>query len=283
MDTKSSRVAVLGLGMIGAQVARCLAAAGYEVYGVDPDNRARRAVADDVHAVLPVLGSAAEAIEVVLCSLPSPQIVADTMLSDGGLISELRRGACVVDLTTNSLEVGRNLVLAAQRHGLAVVDAPVSGMAPEMIIMVGAGEIGEPVSSIFSHISSEVFFLGEPLSGYVAKLLHQYVFVTSVVTAADVIGAGSATRLQLDRFIQVLMHGSASSTALRLFPEVSALGYDELPSASLAILLKDIRLVQEFNEVLGLDPDHVEFLVRRLEEGVRRHGEQAPIYRLTDK
>jgi 2-hydroxy-3-oxopropionate reductase len=117
-------VAFVGLGIMGAPMARNLLAAGHEVIGV---NRSRPAVDRLVQAGGRAGGSLAEAVaaaEVVITMLPDSPDVESVALGDGGIYATAKPGTLHVDCSTIRPDVAVRLAAEGSAHGLAGVDAP---------------------------------------------------------------------------------------------------------------------------------------------------------------
>ncbi len=127
MSTPRPRIGVIGLGIMGRPMSRNLMKAGYELV---VHNRSRGPVdelaaegatpADSPRAV-------AEQVDVVLTILPDSPDVAAVMRGEDGVLAGARAGTLVVDMSTISPVVTKELAEEARGKGLRMLDAPVSG------------------------------------------------------------------------------------------------------------------------------------------------------------
>src|SRR5260370_28041457 len=121
------QVGFIGLGTMGAHMARNLQKAGTKVVV----HEARRAAAEPHLAAGAVWADTprqvAEATEVVFTSLPGPPEVEAVALGADGLLPAMRKGTAFFDLSTNSPTVVRRIHAAFAERGLHMLDAPVSG------------------------------------------------------------------------------------------------------------------------------------------------------------
>ena len=146
-------VAFIGLGIMGAPMARNLIAAGHEVTGV---NRSRPAVDRLVEAGGRAADSVAEAgaaADVVLTMLPDSPDVEAVALGDDGIYATAKPGTLHVDCATIRPDVAAQLAAEGAAHGIAVVDAPVSGgeigaIGGTLSVMVGGNEKAAELSGI---------------------------------------------------------------------------------------------------------------------------------------
>ncbi|MEK7387530.1 MAG: NAD(P)-dependent oxidoreductase, partial [candidate division NC10 bacterium] len=136
MTTKPT-IGFVGMGTMGGQMARRLAASGYRVTGYDVDaDRSRRAQEGGV-ALAKSPAGAAEAADVVLSSLPDPPAVRRAYLGADGVLGKARRGTTLVDVSTIDPDTWRDVAAAAQAAGVDCLDAPVSGGPAE----AGSGKL----------------------------------------------------------------------------------------------------------------------------------------------
>jgi 3-hydroxyisobutyrate dehydrogenase-like beta-hydroxyacid dehydrogenase len=185
-------------------------------------------------------------------------------------------------MTTNSTSIGGELAKRCADLGLTFVDAPVSEMPPNMVVMAGCDGSDSVVAQMFAHVARHVVYLGAPLSGYAAKLLHQYVFLSSLLASAESIRATRMLAAGTDEFIAIAAAGSAYSKALTLFPGIEATGRVRRSSAPLRLLFKDVTLIKEFDDEFGLGLRGIDALEQAFRSAMEELGEDAPLYRLVD-
>lgn len=122
-----TRIAFIGLGIMGLPMAANLVRAGHQVSGYNrtPAKAERLAEAGGTAA-----GTVAEAVrdaEVVITMLPDSPDVEAVVLGDGGVLSAAGKGALLIDMSTVAPATARSVGAAAADAGLRALDAPVSG------------------------------------------------------------------------------------------------------------------------------------------------------------
>jgi 4-hydroxybutyrate dehydrogenase/sulfolactaldehyde 3-reductase len=283
-DAPSPPVAVLGLGSIGLPVARALVNGGYVVHGLDRSAENLRVAAG--HGVLTEdvrTKPGGVRIDVLVCSLPGPSEVVEALLdSPESPLGLLAPGGRVIDMTTNSPRVGRRFARRCAELGLAFVDAPVSEMPPNMVVMAGCDGSDSVVAELFARVAKHVVYLGSPLAGYAAKLLHQYMFLSSLLAGAEAIRAANPLGVDGELLVAIAAEGSAYSNALTLFPGIERTGRGRRHSAPLRLLFKDVTLIKELDEDRGLGLQGIGVLQETLRSAMEELGENAPLYRLID-
>src|SRR5579864_1060447 len=254
----SPTVAFIGLGSMGAGMARCLVRRGFVVRTYDVRPEPVRALAAEVGAV--ACRSSAEAAEgadaAVVIVLTADQ-AEETAFGEGGLAQGLAQGAHVVCSTTMSPSRSRALAERAASMGLHWLDAPVSGGAERadngsLTTMVGAepAEL-ERVRPVVEAFSRDVFHLGPVGAGSTAKMVNQvlvYCHLAAAVEAMTLCRKLGADGQSVYDVIRTAMGTSAifESRVPRLIDGSLRTG------GSLRIALKDLGIVEETARELGL-------------------------------
>src|SRR2546428_1097615 len=135
-------IGFLGLGMMGGQMARRLVSSGYAVTGYDIDPARMRDCAEAGVKLADSPARVAEVADVVLSSLTDPAAVRRAYLGEDGVLSAVRRGATLIDLSTIDPDTWREVAAAATARGADCLDAPISGGPADagsggLVFMVG--------------------------------------------------------------------------------------------------------------------------------------------------
>jgi len=280
------RVAFLGLGAIGEPMASHLAKPPFEltVWNRTTDKAtdfARR------HTVV-AASSAADAVrhaDVVVTCLPSSREVKGLVAGHGGLLSQLKPGAALVDCTSGDPASSREIAALLRDREVDFVDAPVSGgvkgaVAGTLTVMCGGSEQSiDRVRPVLSAFAGKIVRCGEVGTGHAVKAMNQALLAIHIWSAGECLatlarlGVGAAAALEV-------INGSSgrSNTSENLFPE-RVLGRAFPRTFRLALLDKDVaiaadiasqvdapspfidlaaRLFREAHDLLGDEADHVE-------------------------
>jgi 3-hydroxyisobutyrate dehydrogenase-like beta-hydroxyacid dehydrogenase len=192
---------VLGLGAMGAPMARHLAAAGYAVLGFDTSApRLDAAAADGVRAA-PGPDALVDGAEVVLTSLPSSE--AFVRMAEAHFLPRARPGQLFLDLGTVTPPETRRLAAALAGRGAALVDAPVSGgpegaAAQALLVFVG-GDAGavtrvRPVLAVLA-ARGRITHLGPSGAGQVGKGVNQLAMGLGAAAYLEAVALGVASGL----------------------------------------------------------------------------------------
>ncbi|MGA2394104.1 MAG: NAD(P)-binding domain-containing protein, partial [Candidatus Lustribacter sp.] len=127
MMAQQTPVAFLGLGAMGLPMAEHVLAAGFPltVWNRTPEKADALVAAGAVRAASPQ--AAAAAADVVLTCLPTQDEVRDVLQRADGLLAGFRPGATFVDTSTIDPSASQQLIALCGRHGIAMIEAPLSG------------------------------------------------------------------------------------------------------------------------------------------------------------
>lgn len=249
------RVAFVGLGNMGGPMARNVVAAGFDTVVADLDAAKVAAVVAAGATAAPDAVTAVAGADVVLTSLPGPAQVRSV---GEQIVPAMRRGATWVDLSTNDLDCARCIGALAARHGVHVMDAPVSGgvegaEAGTLSVLVG-GDAGTHARCLplFEAIGARHDLLGPHGAGYVAKIAQVMLCYLNSVCLTEALILGVKGGVDPDRMLGIIRHSTGRSYAAdRYGPEILNGGYDD--TFALALAAKDLRLATELAADVGAE------------------------------
>jgi 3-hydroxyisobutyrate dehydrogenase len=209
------RVAVLGLGILGAVVARRAAGAGVPVVAWDrsPDHRIAIAAQQVETASTPA--EAVEHADVVVTILFDADAVLDVMRAQGAC-EAMKPGAVWLQMSTIGIEgTERAIALAASRPDVAFVDAPVSGSKyvaeTGQLVVFASGDrerAGEGVQPFFDAIARDVHWLGAAGQGTRIGLLFSAWIGMLIENIAEVTRLAQALDIEPRRFVELVSNGA---------------------------------------------------------------------------
>jgi 3-hydroxyisobutyrate dehydrogenase-like beta-hydroxyacid dehydrogenase len=246
-------VGFIGLGNMGARMATRLTEAGFAVAGYDRDEGRAAAIAG-----LTAAGSVAEAVagaRAVLLSLPDSSVV-EAVAEE--LLPATAAGQIVIDLSTSAPASTRALHARFATRKVELIDAGVSGGAAAaekgaLAIMAGGSKAAlERVGDVLAPIASKVFHMGDSGAGHSTKLLNNFLNAVSLAATAEVMVAGRAAGLDLERLLEVLNASSGVNFATQnRFPRIVKGDYLEGGLTS-RLMMKDVVLYVEHIRDLGV-------------------------------
>ncbi|MDP9411971.1 MAG: 2-hydroxy-3-oxopropionate reductase [Actinomycetota bacterium] len=244
----AGRVGFVGLGIMGLPMARNLMAAGY---GLAVFNRTRRK-AEELAAggraeVAESPGELARECDVVITMLPGPPEVRAVFAGEGGLLQGARRGTLLVDMSTSSPDLARELAQAARRRGIGMLDAPVSGGdvgAEEgtLSIMAGGEEKDfQRAKPLFEAMGETITHVGESGAGQLTKAANQIVVALVIEAVAEALVLGSKAGVAPEKVVEVLSGGLAANKVMEVKRE-KLLNHDFTPGGKVESHHKDLGI-----------------------------------------
>ncbi len=218
MSANAKKTAFIGLGVMGFPMAGHLARAGHEVtvYNRTPGKAAQWTQKHGGRSA-PTPAAAAAGAECVMLCVGNDNDVRAVALGENGALSAMQSGTLLVDHTTASAIVARELYAAAKARGVGFLDAPVSGGQAgaengKLTIMVGGDAEpfahAEPVLACYARA---VTLMGGPGSGQLTKMVNQVCIAGLVQALAEGIHFGMRAGLDIERVLDVIGKGAAQS------------------------------------------------------------------------
>jgi 3-hydroxyisobutyrate dehydrogenase len=213
-----ARIAYLGLGVMGAPMARHLSRAGHELI-VCNRTAAKAEAWVEAHGgrAAPTPAEAAEGVDAVIACVGRDEDVEQVTLGPDGAFQAMREGALFVDHTTISAKLARRLAEAAGERGLLSVDAPVSGGQAgaengALAIMVGGSD--EAVAAarpLIEAYAARIVHVGPDGSGQLTKMVNQIAIAGVVQGVAEALHFAKAAGLDTAKVLEAVSGGAAQS------------------------------------------------------------------------
>ncbi|MCV6591202.1 MAG: NAD(P)-dependent oxidoreductase [Marinobacterium sp.] len=212
------KLAFIGLGVMGFPMAGHLQEAGHEVTVYNRTISKAKAWVEAYggdYASTPAL--AARNAEIVFVCVGNDDDLRQVVIGDEGVFVGMSTGAILVDHTTASADVARELAVIADDHGFGFLDAPVSGGQAGaengvLSIMVGGNAVifkrCEPVLQAYG---KSIRLLGETGSGQLAKMVNQICIAGLVQGLSEGVHFAKRAGLDGEALFDVIQHGAAGS------------------------------------------------------------------------
>ena len=205
-------IGVIGLGNIGRGIATNLVADGNDVVVYDVDAAAMAAIEGATAA--PDVAALARAADVTLLSLPTPDVVE---MVAAAWAAAAARGAVLVDLSTNSPSVVRDLGERLAGSGHHLVEAPLTGGAigaekRMLVFMVGGDD--EPVARVMpvlEPLGRATFHVGPLGLGNTMKLLNSLIAFTTTWVSLEGLAMATKAGIELTKAVEILRTAGASN------------------------------------------------------------------------
>jgi len=214
----SGKLAFLGLGVMGFPMAGHLARAGHTVvvYNRTPA-KAAQWVEKYGGSSAPTPAAAARDASLVMMCVGNDDDVRAVALGSDGAVEAMESGSVLVDHTTASAIVAREVHAAAKARGVGFLDAPVSGGQAgaengKLTIMVGGeADVFARAEGVLAHYARAVTLMGGPGSGQLTKMVNQICIAGLVQALSEGINFARKAGLDPERVLDVIGKGAAQS------------------------------------------------------------------------
>ena len=248
------KIAFIGLGHMGAPMARNLMKAGHALVVFDLVQEAMHKLvsAGAIAAASP--RAAASGAEIVITMVPSSPHVRAVYLGEDGVLAGVRPDVPLVDSSTIDPHTAREVAQAAARQGNPMADAPVSGgvggaEGGTLTFMVGASpQLFKTVKPVLAAMGRNIVHCGEPGSGQVAKICNNMLLAISMIGVAEAMTLGVSLGIDAKVLAGIINTSSGrcfSSDTYNPYPGVM----DNVPAArgyaggfGADLMLKDLGL-----------------------------------------
>lgn len=271
------RVGFAGIGKMGWPMARNILAAGFPVVVYDADfDRAQRFAAECGGAAAESAAGLGRGSDLIVTMLPTGADVAEVLVGehDDGALGGLAEGAIVVDMSSSDPVGTRELGSRLGERGVALIDAPVSGLVPRaetgtLTIMIGANDERAVASAepVLQCLGERLIRCGSLGCGHAMKALNNVVSATAFVATAEALIVGK--RFGLDPLVmtQVL----SVSTGRSFHSDVSfpdhVLTRKFATGFTLGLLAKDVGIAGDLSHAVEAKTPLIELVRTLLAEG----------------
>ncbi|QAY90013.1 MULTISPECIES: 3-hydroxyisobutyrate dehydrogenase [unclassified Pseudomonas] len=192
------KIAFIGLGNMGAPMARNLIKAGHALNLVDLNKTVLAELEQLGGSISASAREAAQGAELVITMLPAAVHVRSVWLGEDGVLAGIAKGVPAVDCSTIDPQTARDVAAAAAKQGVAMADAPVSGgtggaAAGTLTFMVGATpELFATLQPVLAQMGRNIVHCGEVGTGQIAKICNNLLLAISMVGVSEAMALGDA-------------------------------------------------------------------------------------------
>lgn len=242
------KVAFLGLGTMGYLMAGRLASGGVDVRVYNRSAAAAARWSEEYgKPSCATPAAAADGADIVISCLSDDAAVSSVVRGADGAFSTMEAGAVMIDHSTGSADLARDLAEDAARRGLHFLDAPVTGGKPgaakgTLTCMVGGDEAAlDSARPILANYTKSVFHVGPSGAGQIAKMANQICIGGILQSLAEALGLIERSGLDGGKMLEALKTGSARSWQMESRgPDMVAGKYDF--GFAVELLAKDLGI-----------------------------------------
>lgn len=270
--------AFIGLGNMGYPMAGHLVAAGHEVRVFNRTSaKSEQWAGEHAGTACATPAEAAQGADFVALCVGADADVRAVSYGDDGVLASMAEGAVLVDHTTASAELARELGQSCEAKGIGFVDAPISGGQAgaengALSVMCGGAQADfDRALPLIDAYSSAVTLVGEVGSGQLTKMCNQILCAGAIQGAAEAIAFGQKAGLDMDKVLAAVTKGAAGSWYLS--NRGTTMVNDEFDFGfAVDWMAKDLGLVQEEASAVGASTPLTE-LVRGYLKATQDAGE----------
>jgi 3-hydroxyisobutyrate dehydrogenase len=252
--TEHLTVAFLGLGHMGGPMAANLVAAKHAVRGFDPVPAALSAATDNGVTAFDTAADAVTGADVVITMLPNGDIVKRCY---DDVLPSARPGALFIDSSTISVNDAREVNALAERHGVAQLDAPVSGgvkgaVAGTLAFMVGGDESAlQRARPVLEPMAGKIIHCGAAGAGQAAKVCNNMVLAVQQIVVGEAFVLAEKLGLSAQSLFDVITGATGNCWAVHTNCPVpgpvptSPANNDFKPGFATALMNKDLGLAMD--------------------------------------
>jgi 2-hydroxy-3-oxopropionate reductase len=256
-DTTKPTIGFIGLGIMGAPMARNLMAAGYALTVLDVVKPAMDALVAEGATAGSTPRQVAADTDVLVTMLPDSPQVQEVYLGADGAYEALREGWLTIDMSSIAPGTARELAERATAAGAQALDAPVSGgdkgaIAGTLSIMVGGDEAAfERARPILEVMGATIVLCGPAGAGQVVKVCNQVVVGVVIEAVSEALVLGAKAGVDPSRIADVLQGGLAATKVLEMRRDNFLTGSFD-PGFRIRLHLKDLKNALELARDAGV-------------------------------
>jgi 3-hydroxyisobutyrate dehydrogenase-like beta-hydroxyacid dehydrogenase len=258
LNQLNTRIGFIGLGLMGSRLVRRLDSFGWRVRAWNrspkPADEIRRWGIDLAPSVADLVAES----DVILSSLANDAAVRSVYLDKGGVFSSVEQGTVILEMSTISPELSRELHREARTKGVNFLDVAISGSTPAVeagtvtLLAGGDPETFERCVPLFESIAKQWFLIGPGASGVQMKLVVNLLLALDMQAIAEAVSLGEHLEIDRNILLEVMSKTAVVAPAMAgKFRKIKDGDYSaEFP---LRLMSKDMDLVMDAAKAAGAD------------------------------
>lgn len=271
------KIGFIGIGSMGNPMSINLLRAGHDLTVYDIREEAMEAPVSSGAKAATSPKEVAQASDIVLTSLPTPEALEEVALGADGVLEGARKGSILIDTSTVSPSTIKKIWAEAKDRGIMVLEAPVSGgvigaEAGTLTVIVGGDTpVFERCHEILQVIGENIYHVGDVGSGNTVKLVNNLISLANVVVMSEGLVLGVKAGVDPETLHDVIKVSSGRSYALEVkLPNYISKG-EFIPGFALDLACKDLGLAIDLGREIGV-PLSVTGMAQQIYEKARARG-----------
>lgn len=250
-------VGFIGLGLMGGNIAECLQNNGFDlvVMGRNKEAVAKSVARGAVEVTTPK--ALAGASDIVMLCVTTSEVVESLVFGDDGILAGIKEGATLIDFGTSIPASTRKIGAALADKGVGMLDAPL-GRTPAhakdgLLNIMAAGDLDtyEKIKPVLDVLGENVFHLGALGAGHVAKLVNNFMGMTTVVTMSQAFAIADRAGVDRQQLFDIMSAGPSNSPFMHFAKKYAVDGVSDL-GFSIANASKDVNYFLAMVEEMGV-------------------------------
>jgi 3-hydroxyisobutyrate dehydrogenase len=239
----------IGLGNMGSPMSQRLLKAGYHITVYNRSEAKEEALKLMGASVAPSPRELMEQVDVVIIMVTDDHAITQIFAEENGLLGSKTKGKIIINMSTVSPGISKDMALSCSREGNYYLDAPVSGSVKQaeegqLVIMVGGSEtILEKVKPIFEHLGKLTLLIGNTGAGNKAKLAINILLAFYAQGLAEAVVFAKQNDIKTEDMITIINNSALANVFTKIKGE--AIIQDNYKAAfALKHIAKDLRLAK---------------------------------------
>ncbi|AJA46385.1 2-(hydroxymethyl)glutarate dehydrogenase [Clostridium pasteurianum DSM 525 = ATCC 6013] len=214
------RIGFIGLGVMGKNMANNILKKGYELKVYDLSENVVKEFKEKGALVGESPAEVAKGADIVMTSLPNSEIVKSVILGEKGILESASAGTVIIDLSSITPKTIQHIAKEAEKKGVEVIDAPVSGGSTgaekgTLTIMAGGKEeVFNDVKKVLKSIGEKIYYVGSVGAGDTVKLVNNLLLGANMAAVSEALTLGMKAGLDTDILFEIISKSSGNSYAL---------------------------------------------------------------------
>jgi 3-hydroxyisobutyrate dehydrogenase-like beta-hydroxyacid dehydrogenase len=254
----NTQIGFIGLGLMGSRLVRRLDSFGWRVRAWNRSPQPAEAIHEWGIPTAPSVADLVVDSDVIISSLANDAAVRSVYLDEGGVFSSVEPGTTILEMSTISPELSRELHGKARTEGVNFLDVAISGSTPAVeagtVTLLGGGDPNtfERCVPLFESIARQWFWIGPGSSGVQMKLVVNLLLGLDMQAIAEAVSLGEHLQIDQNVLLHVLSRTAVVAPAMTgKFRKIKDQDYS--PEFPLRLMSKDMDLVIDAAKAAGAD------------------------------
>jgi 2-hydroxy-3-oxopropionate reductase len=251
------KIGFIGLGIMGKPMCKNLIKANHELIVMDKNPEATKELANLGAKIAQSPKEVASEVDLIITMLPNSPHVKEVVLGSEGIIEGAGKELTVIDMSSISPIVSKEIYQELAKKGIEMLDAPVSGGEPKAIdgtlsVMIGGKkDVFEKYCDLIKAMASSVVYVGEIGSGNITKLCNQIIVAINIAAMSEALVLAKKAGVNPEVVYKAIRGGLAGSTVLDAkAPLILKRKFD--PGFRIGLHIKDLNNVLETSHNVGV-------------------------------